>query len=146
MARRLATRTTPGTRFRRRIAPPALDSVARIGAALDAWARAVGLSDERRRELLLACDELASNVANHARGATELRVEARRLASGGARLRVEDDGARFDPLARRRPRTDQVLAERAVGGLGILLVRELAASVEHEFRSGRNRVRVDLRP
>lgn len=133
-------------RIRRRIAPPTLDRVASCGDELDAWAQAIGAPDERRRELLLAWDELASNVANHARGATELRVEARRLASGAICLLVEDDGARFDPLARRRPRTDQALSRRAVGGLGIFLVRELAARVDYDFLNGLNRLRVELRP
>jgi anti-sigma regulatory factor (Ser/Thr protein kinase) len=133
-------------RLRRRLAPPTLDGVAAVAAALDAWACTAGVGAERRRELLLSWDELGSNVANHSSSATELRVEARRLASGAAVLTLVDDGALFDPLARARPRTDQALAERAAGGLGIHLVREVAARVDYARRAGRNRLRIELSP
>lgn len=132
-------------RIRRRVAPPTLVAVAAAGAALDRWAAASGLADERRRELLLAYDELASNVANHARRATELVIEARLRRRRGAVLVVVDDGARFDPLARTAPRTDQPLAERPIGGLGIHLVRALAERVRYERRGRRNRLVVDFR-
>ena len=134
------------SRFRRRIEVPTIHRIAEAGEALDAWAGRARVPDERRRELMLAYDELASNVANHARHATELRLEARRLRSGAVVLVVEDDGAPFDPFRRRRPRTDQPLEEREVGGLGIFLVRDLATSVEYELRGGRNRIRVELAP
>jgi serine/threonine-protein kinase RsbW len=133
-------------RLERRVAPPTLDGVAAVGDALDRWARAVRLPDERRRELLLAYDELASNVANHSKGAKELRIGARCLASGAAVLVVEDDGRKFDPLARKKPRTDQPLAERAIGGLGIHLVRELAARLSYERNARNNRIRLELPP
>jgi anti-sigma regulatory factor (Ser/Thr protein kinase) len=133
-------------RLERRITPPTLNSVAEVEDALDRWARAVRLPEERRRELLLAYDELASNVANYSKRATELRVAARRLASGAAVLIVEDDGRAFDPLKRRKPRIDQPLAERSIGGLGIHLVRELAARLTYERRAERNRIRFELPP
>jgi len=142
--RRERTRRRGELRLRRRIAPPELDGVAAVAAALDAWAERCGLAEERRRELLLVYDELASNVANHARRASALEIEARTLRSGAAVLVVRDDGAAFDPLARRRPRTDQALDERPIGGLGILLVRELAARAEYARRAGWNRLRIQL--
>lgn len=141
-ASRPRPRRKPIARWRRTIAPPDLDRVSAVGEELDAWAHGHRVSDERRRELMLAYDELASNVANHARRATRLGIEARRRANGAVVLVIEDDGARFDPLARARPRTDQSLADRPIGGLGILLVRELSDSVRYERRAGRNRILV----
>lgn len=135
-------RRVPAARWRRTIAPPELERVTAVGEELDAWARRHRVRDERRRELLLAYDELASNVANHARRATRLRIEVRRRTNGAVVLVLEDDGARFDPLARARPRTDQTLEDRPIGGLGILLVRELSESVRYERRAGRNRLLV----
>lgn len=135
-----------GRRLVRRLAPPTVEGVATVGEALDAWARASGVGADRRRELLLAWDELGSNVANHAGGARELFVGARRLVSGAVVLVLLDDGRPFDPLRRRRPRTDQALADRAVGGLGIHLVRELAARLAYERRGRHNRLRLELHP
>jgi serine/threonine-protein kinase RsbW len=131
--------------LRRRIAPPTLDGVAAVAGSLDAWCRRAGVSEERRRDLLLIHDELASNVVRHAVGATAVAVRTR-LAAGPPRILyvVEDDGARFDPLARAAPATDAPLEERVPGGLGIHLVRTLAARVAWRRVRGRNRMEVEV--
>ena len=41
-------------------------------------------------------------------------------------LTVEDAGAPFDPTRSREPDIDESLDERAIGGLGLHLVRSLA--------------------
>jgi anti-sigma regulatory factor (Ser/Thr protein kinase) len=105
---------------------------------------AAGVRFERRRELLVVYDELATNVAKHAAEARELVVGARRGADGEVTLTVEDDGAWFDPFAREPAATDRPLEEREPGGLGVLLVRELATRVAYRRAAGRNRVEVVL--
>lgn len=130
--------------FQLRIAAPTLDSVADGLARLEAWAMASGVRFERRRELLVVYDELATNVAKHAAQARELVVRARRGARGDVTLVIEDDGAAFDPLAREAAATDRPLEEREPGGLGVLLVRELASKVSYRREGGRNQVEVEL--
>lgn len=133
------------TGFRRRLAPPTIEGVAGAAIELDAWCRKNRVADERRRDLLLIHDELASNVTRHARGATFVAIRARRVAEPSRLLYVvEDDGARFDPLARDAPATDLPLAERVPGGLGIHLVRTLATRVAWRRARGRNRLEVEL--
>ena len=63
---------------------------------------------------------------------------------GGLRLEIEDDGPRFDPFAVADPETDLSLEERPIGGLGLLLVRTLAAEGRYERRGERNRVVLDF--
>ncbi|GMU64877.1 MAG: hypothetical protein AMXMBFR36_11510 [Acidobacteriota bacterium] len=132
-------------RFRRRLEPPTIEGVAEAAVELDAWCRRSGVDEQRRRDLLLIHDELASNVARHAGGATFVAIRAR-LEHEAARLvyGVEDDGDRFDPLARRSPETGAPLEERVPGGLGIHLVRTLAARVAWRRARGRNRLEVEL--
>lgn len=131
--------------FRRRIEPPTIEGVAEAAVELDAWCRRGGIDEQRRRDLLLIHDELASNVARHAGGATFVSIRAR-LEPEPARILyvVEDDGARFDPLSRATPATDAPLEERVPGGLGIHLVRTLATRVAWRRARGRNRLEVEV--
>lgn len=128
--------------FRGTLDRPTLAGLGRLLDRLAAAAVAAGLADAPRRRVLLAADELVSNVLNYREGRDRPRVELvlSRTADGGLRLEVEDDGPRFDPFAATDPRTDQGLEERPIGGLGLLLVRSLAAEGSYERRGEHNRV------
>ena len=133
----------PGA-FALRLRAPTLAAVAGGLERLEAWALEAGVRFERRRDLLVVYDELATNVAKYATAASELVVSARRLAGGGVAVAFEDDGAAFDPFARAAVAVDLPLAEREPGGLGVHIVRELATRVSYLRRDGRNRVEVEL--
>jgi serine/threonine-protein kinase RsbW len=135
-----------GRSFTIRLKPPTIDAVGDAVEQLLAWAESAGAPEERRRELGLIADELASNVARHARAARELALRGKLTPSGALKLAVEDDGDAYDPLQRPRPRTDLPLEEREPGGLGVHLVRTLAAHVSYSRREGRNRIVVALHP
>jgi len=123
-------------------------TLAGLGRLLDRLAEAAvvaGVADAPRRKLLLAADELVSNVLNHREGRDRPRVSLTLSRSGGGlRLEIEDDGPRFDPFAVADPKTDLSLEERPIGGLGLLLVRTLAAEGRYERRCERNRVVLDF--
>ena len=55
-------------------------------------------------------------------------------------MTVIDDGHPFDPLAVPMPSLHADLEHRAVGGLGIFLLRQLADHVAYERRDGTNRL------
>ncbi|HPK65403.1 MAG TPA: ATP-binding protein [Thermoanaerobaculia bacterium] len=123
---------------------PTLAAVAEAARLLERWALATGVRFEQRRELLLVFDELATNVAKHATGATRLAIRARRSAPASTEIELEDDGVAYDPFARPEPDTTLPLALREPGGLGIQIVRRLAARVEYRYVDGRNRTGVVL--
>jgi serine/threonine-protein kinase RsbW len=125
---------------------PDLDALAGAADRLEAWAAEAALADGARRNLLLAFDELASNVVKYARGATLLAVRVRPARSGGALLVLEDDGEPFDPWSLADPDTTRPLEERLPGGLGLHLVKRLARSVSFRHVDGRNRVEVEIAP
>ena len=88
----------------------------------------------------LALEEIVTNAISH--GFTDQREH--RISIGLAleqsvlRAQVEDDGPAFNPLEIPAPDTKQPLEERAVGGLGIHLVRTLMDEVEYQRQNGRN--------
>lgn len=89
--------------------------------------------------VMIAADEVLSNVIDHG-GAGVVEVTA---GATGGRVSVEvaDDGAAFDPTAAATPDTDLDVDDRAVGGLGVHLVRRLMDEVAYAREDGRNRLR-----
>ena len=78
-------------------------------------------------DCVLAAEELLTNVVTHAYGGQpghRAAVGVRMLPSE-IQIRFEDVGPPFNPLEAAAPDLDAPIAERPIGGLGILLVREL---------------------
>jgi anti-sigma regulatory factor (Ser/Thr protein kinase) len=88
-------------------------------------------------DLLLIAEEACVNVMRHAYpdsapGPITLQVRVvRHGCTNGIELTLEDQGRPFDPLA--RPAVDVVVAaeDRAVGGLGVHLIRQLADRLDY---------------
>ncbi|HET9314359.1 MAG TPA: ATP-binding protein [Vicinamibacteria bacterium] len=115
--------------------------------ALEDALRAAGLPDEPVLELRLVAEELLVNVAEHGHddGAEHwVRVELD-LTEDQATLRFVDDGRPFDPLAAPAPDLAGPVGERAVGGLGVHLVRSLVDHAEYARVEARNVVTVRKR-
>jgi len=91
-----------------------------------------------RNRILVAADEIFANIVRHS-GATRwsLSVELTRHPDG-VRLVFTDDGKPFDPLAHRDPDTTLGAEERAIGGLGILIVKKTMSPVTYVRRGGLN--------
>lgn len=75
-------------------------------------------------------------------GRSRLRVEI--LLGRIVLVRVEDDGPSFDPTAVRAPCAPQSLDEASPGGLGLVLVRRLAAAFRWRREGDRNVTEVTL--
>ncbi len=78
-------------------------------------------------------EEIVSNIVRHgfvSGSAQRIRVTAS-ATPAAVHLRFEDDGMPFDPLARAVPPPLHTLADAPLGGLGIALVRKLAASISY---------------
>ncbi len=104
-------------------------------------ARGAGPRTTARAELLL--EELVLNTLRHG-GVPEVAVSAWH---DGAHcgLDLEDRGAPFDPTTAALPRKPENIQEAPIGGLGLPLVRRIAAELAYERTAdGRNRLRLVL--
>jgi serine/threonine-protein kinase RsbW len=100
--------------------------------------------DERAR-LLIILEELFTNAVTHGYGDhSETGNITVALQLGVCRIEIDfiDDGRPFDPLSRDPPDLDAPENERAVGGLGIHLVRSLVDEAHYRREGGRNRLRL----
>jgi anti-sigma regulatory factor (Ser/Thr protein kinase) len=101
--------------------------------------------------LTLVVEELFTNTVEHGQGdagGARIRLELS-VDVAGLALLYEDESAPFDAqaqLTRRPPSLDAALDARPVGGLGLHLVAQLAASTRYAREEGRNRLWILLRP
>lgn len=108
--------------------------------ALEAFLSARAAPEPDAGALMVAVDEVVSNILTHGGEALSVQVAA---GADGRRAWVEivDDGPPFDPTAAAAPDTALPVEDRDIGGLGIHLVRKLSDEVAYERRADRNRLR-----
>jgi serine phosphatase RsbU (regulator of sigma subunit)/anti-sigma regulatory factor (Ser/Thr protein kinase) len=118
-----------------------------LTAALDHALAEEGVPESLRHDVTLVTEEVLSNVVRHGYADGErdtIRVLAR-CEDGRLHLAFEDGGQPFNPLEHEMPDLDLPLDEREIGGLGVLLVRELSESIHYERAAGRNRLSLVIR-
>ena len=92
------------------------------------------------REVRLAVEEAVVNVIDYAYPeGVEGQIEIKLMSDGKSfRVQIIDSGIPFDPTAQVKADTSLSAEERQIGGLGILLVRELMDSINYERINGNN--------
>ena len=94
----------------------------------------------------LAIEEMATNILKYAYDDTKLHHLLLRVQIDPRTLLVvlEDDGREFNPLEAPQPDLQLPLEQREPGGLGIHLVRKMAAQMDYERCGGRNRLTIRI--
>ena len=88
--------------------------------------------------LHIILDEICSNIVRHS-GASGFEVDIEIIETPpGVKMTFCDDGIAYDPLAHTDPDTTLPAEARPIGGLGILMVKKMASSVNYRRAHGRN--------
>ncbi len=116
------------------------DDLPRVQAAIGEFGREQEWPPDVEFQVDLVLEELVLNVVNHGSGggAGEIEIE---LVSDAEAVTIEiiDDGKPFDPLTDAPvPDTESGIEDRAVGGLGIHLVRTMMDEVSYRREENRN--------
>ena len=92
------------------------------------------------RRLRLAVEEAVVNVIDYAYPAgQEGDIEIHIMFDGKTfKTIIIDSGVAFDPTAKEKADTSLSAQDRQIGGLGILLVRELMDAINYERENGKN--------
>jgi serine/threonine-protein kinase RsbW len=85
----------------------------------------------------MAFDEVISNIAAYGSAHDPIRVRVE-IVADEVRAEVSDDGVAFDPLQLPDPDVTSGVDDRAIGGLGVFLVRKVMDAVTYERRDDRN--------
>lgn len=121
-----------------------LSELARLTAEAERFCREHALPVDVEFDLHLALEELFVNCIRHGAcegltGAVEVRLA---LLPDAVALEYADRGASFDPAEAPGPDITAPLAERAIGGLGLHLVRQIMRDIEYHRVDGWNRLRM----
>ena len=99
------------------------------------------VSDVTLNEIVLAIDEMCSNLMIHAHNCDpdhllELTIMTQPM--GDLVFEIEDDGSVFDINAFQEPTIDNLVTIKRKGGLGIRLVKTIMDNIEYFTRDGKN--------
>jgi anti-sigma regulatory factor (Ser/Thr protein kinase) len=95
------------------------------------------LSDDLAFALDLCIEELITNVIKYADAKNTIQIDLV-LQDGVLILEIRDDGRPFDPTQVPEPDLNVQLEHRAIGGLGIHLVRNYVNSMEYKREADQN--------
>lgn len=115
----------------------------RLGEAFVGFLGTHGFDESAVVPFEIAFDEVLTNICRYAWDDGEqhvIEVTAGLAPDGTVTVTFVDDGMPFDPLAAASPDLDADLEERAIGGLGIHLVRELMDEVRYAREGEINRL------
>ncbi|MBR6705907.1 MAG: ATP-binding protein [Clostridia bacterium] len=118
-----------------------IENIPRVTAFIDEQLEALDCSMKAQMQIDVAIDELFGNISHYAYvpGTGEATVgfdfdEETRTVS----VIFSDRGVPFDPLVRIDPDISAPAQERAIGGLGIFLVKKTMDSLEYRYEDGKN--------
>lgn len=117
-----------------------IHEVSELSAFIKSVAKKINLEASLALQLHLAVEEAVVNVMDYAypKG-TEGKIEICMMFNGQSlRIIITDSGVPFDPTAKEKADTTLSVEDRQIGGLGILLVRELMDSINYEREDGKN--------
>jgi len=126
-----------------------LDQLRPMQAFLEAFCADSGLARAACLRLNLVLEELFTNTVKHGhRGDCDAPVwVALSRRDDTVHVSYEDKAPPFNPYAYLpEDNPDMTLEMRRVGGLGVLLTKELAATRDYAYLFGRNRIRLTLAP
>ncbi len=117
-----------------------LGELPRVMEAVENFLEAAGAARECRTPILVAADELYSNICKYS-GAGETSVFCG-MSRTGIKIVFEDDGIPYDPLKQAEPDVTLGVEERKIGGLGIYMVRKSMDKMCYEYADGKNRLTI----
>ena len=129
---------------------PRLSAVRNLSRMVETFGNANQLPEPKIYIVNLALDELITNAVTYGfDGIACPKIEITvRVTDTALVLTMVDNGTKFDPTADTHPDVSSGIAERAIGGLGLHLVKTFADRLSYEFVDGRNRLTLehDLMP
>jgi anti-sigma regulatory factor (Ser/Thr protein kinase) len=127
--------------FERLSLPARVESVRLFHQFVRRGAEAAGLDSPDMNKLDLVLEEILVNIARYAYqgGAGDVQV-AYSAEAGSLLVEVTDAGRSFNPLDSAPPDLALGLADRPIGGLGVLLVKQIVGSLSYRRQDGQNKL------
>lgn len=117
-----------------------LAEIKRLAHRIDKFGEDRGLSSDTLYAVNLALDEVITNIILYGyddRRKHTIRVQLQ-LQADDLKIEVEDDGRSFNPLKMPEFDATKPLEKRAIGGIGISLVRKMMDQLEYRRQQNKN--------
>lgn len=121
---------------------PCIEGMPDVIKFMDDTLKEETINKSDRAKLLVAVDELYSNICRYSRAA-EAKIECR-IREDQVQIQFEDNGIPYNPLKNDAPDITLDAEKREAGGLGIYMVRTMMDDMEYEYADGRNRLTIRL--
>jgi len=117
-----------------------LESIAEVEKSFESFSKKHQIPDSSRQKVSLMLDELLNNIVTYAFNDENEHIIHVQLVFTGNRLviTISDDGIPFNPFEVEAKNLSSSLTERAVGGLGIVLVRGVMDEYFYNRHNDRN--------
>lgn len=124
-----------------------VQEVARVIDSLEEFGAANGIPPEQALRFGLALDELITNIVSYGLSGRSDGIIRLAVEHSGGMLRAElvDNGPPFDPLASDVAPPEGEIETRAVGGLGIALVKTFMDRLDYRRVDGFNRLHMEMK-
>ena len=116
-----------------------LENLDAVTAFVDEQLESVDCPMKTQMQIDLSLEEIFVNIAHYAyTPEVGMAVIETEVSEGKARMIFYDRGVPYDPLAKEDPDITLSAQDRAIGGLGIFMVKKSMDNVEYEYRDGQN--------
>lgn len=116
--------------------PASLEGLAHATQFLQRRLDAGDCAEKTKAAMMVAIDEIASNIVRYS-GAPDFTVQVV-FDDESVRVIFSDAGKEFNPLAKEDPDVTLSITERAIGGLGLFMVKRMMDEVSYDYVDGRN--------
>ena len=125
-----------------------LENIPSLTAFIDEWLEGLECPVRAQMQIDVAVDEIFSNIAQYAYGpeggSAAIRLEFDE-ADRTAMITFIDSGTAYNPLTKADPDITLSAEERAIGGLGIFLVKKTMDAMEYRREDNRNMLTIHKR-
>ena len=115
---------------------PTMETVPQVATFVESHLEQFEVSMKISAKLMVAVDEIYSNIVRYS-GASEAKIRLVKEADT-LRLVFSDNGKPYNPLDAKEPDVTASAEDRAIGGLGIFMVRKMMDNVEYMYKDGQN--------
>ncbi|MBR6522565.1 MAG: SpoIIE family protein phosphatase [Oscillospiraceae bacterium] len=122
---------------------PTMETVQQVAAFVEEHLEAFEVPMKLSAKLMVSVDEIYSNIVRYS-GATEAQVRILKE-DDTLRLIFRDNGKPYNPLDAKEPDITASAEDRAIGGLGIFMVRKMMDDVEYEYTGGMNKLTLTIK-
>ena len=118
-----------------------VENISRVTAFIDEHLEALNCPMKAQMQIDVAIDELFGNIVRYAypkiTGDATVRFDFDKE-TRTVSVTFMDEGIPFNPLAKNDPDVTASAEERAIGGLGIFLVKKTMDQMEYRYENGKN--------